>query len=93
VTAIAGDASRAIKRSTKKKKKKKKEISLSKNDKVVFTITCTHSQHFTGRGLADRWKTLWATWVIEQVKAEESVGSKVFFAGDTGYHSVRDGQA
>lgn len=44
-----------------------------------FTIHCVPAQHFSGRGLTDRNKTLWAGWVIEK---EEF---KFYFAGDTGY--------
>jgi L-ascorbate metabolism protein UlaG (beta-lactamase superfamily) len=41
----------------------------------------TPAQHFSGRGLTDRNKTLWASWVI--------LGSRhrVFFGGDSGYFS------
>ncbi|AGC44976.1 hypothetical protein MYSTI_03670 [Myxococcus stipitatus DSM 14675] len=43
---------------------------------VVFTAT--PSQHFSGRGLGDRNRTLWASWVMEGEK------HRVFFSGDTG---------
>jgi L-ascorbate metabolism protein UlaG (beta-lactamase superfamily) len=39
------------------------------------------SQHFSGRGLLDGNRTLWASWVIR------SATRSVFFSGDTGYHS------
>ncbi|HCR90261.1 MAG TPA: hypothetical protein DIW50_07335 [Prolixibacteraceae bacterium] len=42
-------------------------------------ITTTPARHFTGRGLTDRFKTLWASWVL---KTETS---SVFFSGDSGY--------
>ena len=42
-------------------------------------IVATPSQHFSGRGLSDRNKTLWASWVIE------STNHKIFFSGDSGY--------
>lgn len=42
-------------------------------------ITATPSQHFSGRGLLDRNKTLWASWVIK------SNNHNVFFSGDSGY--------
>lgn len=41
-------------------------------------FTATPSQHFSGRGVADRNATLWASWVIQ------SANRKVFFSGDTG---------
>jgi L-ascorbate metabolism protein UlaG (beta-lactamase superfamily) len=44
-----------------------------------LTVTATPAQHFSGRGLSDRNRTLWASWVISN-----SV-HKVFFSGDSGY--------
>jgi L-ascorbate metabolism protein UlaG (beta-lactamase superfamily) len=41
-------------------------------------FTATPSQHFSGRGMNDRNKTLWASWVIQSERR------KVFFSGDTG---------
>ncbi len=38
----------------------------------------TPAQHFSGRGLGDRNRTLWASWVIDSGR------HKVFFSGDTG---------
>jgi N-acyl-phosphatidylethanolamine-hydrolysing phospholipase D len=44
-------------------------------------IHCVPAQHFSGRGLTDRNRRLWAGWVVEG-------GSRRFyFAGDTGYFS------
>lgn len=42
-------------------------------------LTATPAQHFSGRGLGDANRTLWASWVIE------GSGLKLFFSGDTGY--------
>lgn len=42
-------------------------------------LTATPAQHFSGRGLSDRDRTLWASWVIEDADL------RVFFSGDTGY--------
>ncbi|GAB2887969.1 MBL fold metallo-hydrolase [Microbulbifer echini] len=42
-------------------------------------FTATPAQHFSGRGLADRDKTLWASWVIGGRDA------RIFFSGDSGY--------
>lgn len=50
-----------------------------------LTIACTPCQHFSGRGLFDRMKTLWASWVIK------SDTRAFYFAGDTGYRSVPNG--
>jgi N-acyl-phosphatidylethanolamine-hydrolysing phospholipase D len=59
-------------------------------------VTCTPCQHFTGRSLTDRFKTLWSSWVIEEVPRSSSASTfsplKLFFGGDTGYRSVMDGQ-
>jgi len=41
-------------------------------------LTATPAQHFSGRGVADRNQTLWASWVIAGER------HKVFFSGDTG---------
>ncbi|KAG6897255.1 hypothetical protein C0992_003039 [Termitomyces sp. T32_za158] len=61
--------------------------------KVTVDISCTPAQHFTGRSLMDRFKTLWASWVVEEVRPRDSgPGVKVFFGGDTGYRSVLDGK-
>ncbi|PKF81213.1 hydrolase [Vibrio sp. vnigr-6D03] len=42
-------------------------------------FVATPSQHFSGRGLFDRDKTLWASWVIQ------SETHNLFFSGDSGY--------
>ncbi len=41
-------------------------------------FTATPAQHFSGRSIGTRNKTLWASWVIESERR------KVFFSGDTG---------
>ena len=41
-------------------------------------ITAAPSQHFSGRGLGDRNRTLWSSFVVETPR------HKVFFSGDTG---------
>ncbi len=50
-----------------------------------ITVTAAPSQHFSGRSLTDRNRTLWASWVIE------CEGRRVFFSGDTGlFDGMRD---
>ncbi|KAJ5293732.1 hypothetical protein N7508_008553 [Penicillium antarcticum] len=49
---------------------------------IKARISCMPCQHITARGPFDKCKTLWASWAIE------SGGSKVYFAGDSGYRSV-----
>ncbi len=44
-------------------------------------ILATPAQHFSGRGLTDRNKRLWASWVIK------TKDHSVFFSGDGGYFS------
>ncbi|KAL6720347.1 hypothetical protein ACLMJK_002268 [Lecanora helva] len=58
-------------------------------------ITCTPSQHFSGRGVMDHGSTLWCSWVIQAISSTPSQANdkpahspKVFFAGDTGYRYV-----
>ncbi|TDL20164.1 N-acyl-phosphatidylethanolamine-hydrolyzing phospholipase D [Rickenella mellea] len=70
--------------------------------KIIFDLTCTPAQHFTGRGVFDNYKSLWASWAVQQIipspslsaagDVPERVGAKVYFAGDTGYRAVLDGQ-
>lgn len=51
-------------------------------NEVVFEdlkLVCTPSRHFSGRGLNDRFKTLWCSWVIQ------TADTKLYFSGDTGY--------
>jgi L-ascorbate metabolism protein UlaG (beta-lactamase superfamily) len=43
-----------------------------------LTIVATPARHFSGRGLFDRNRTLWCSWVISRN------GKKVFHSGDTG---------
>ena len=44
-----------------------------------LTITSTPSQHFSGRGLTDRNKTLWTSYVIA------TLDHNIYFSGDSGY--------
>lgn len=42
-------------------------------------LTAAPAQHFSGRSLIDRDRTLWASWVIE------SGSERIFYSGDSGY--------
>ena len=42
-------------------------------------IAATPAQHFSGRGLTDRNKTLWASWIVS------GPVHNIFFSGDSGY--------
>jgi len=44
-------------------------------------VAVTPAQHFSGRGITDRNKTLWASWVIK------TPFHSLFFSGDSGYFS------
>lgn len=44
-----------------------------------LNLTCTPSKHFSGRGLHDRNKTLWCSWVITGKR------TNIFFSGDGAY--------
>jgi len=50
-------------------------------------FTATPAQHYSGRGLFDGNKTLWASWVIVDDAVGDSAGHdlRLFFSGDTGY--------
>jgi len=52
-------------------------------DEFVFDeeliLVSTPSQHFSGRGLTDRNKTLWTSWVVM------TSNHRLYFSGDTGY--------
>jgi N-acyl-phosphatidylethanolamine-hydrolysing phospholipase D len=51
-----------------------------KRDIAGTTVTATPSQHWTGRGLHDRYQALWASWAVQVG------GFKFWFGGDTGYN-------
>ncbi len=42
-------------------------------------FVCTPARHFSGRGLLDRDRSLWCSWVVA------GKYSKIFFSGDSGY--------
>ncbi|MBC3846341.1 MBL fold metallo-hydrolase [Winogradskyella echinorum] len=42
-------------------------------------LVCAPAQHFSGRGLTDRAKTLWSSWIVQSKK------DNIFFSGDSGY--------
>jgi L-ascorbate metabolism protein UlaG (beta-lactamase superfamily) len=44
-------------------------------------LAAVPAQHFSGRGLRDGDRTLWASWVLQ------ADGLRLFFSGDTGYHA------
>jgi N-acyl-phosphatidylethanolamine-hydrolysing phospholipase D len=54
---------------------------------TTVEITCTPAQHQANRSFYDRWRTLWASWAVKG-----STGQSVYFGGDTGYRTVREGE-
>lgn len=57
-------------------------VELNLNDSTLhngLTFTATPAQHFSGRGIFDRNKTLWSSWVIQ------GRDQKIFYSGDSGY--------
>ncbi len=44
-----------------------------------LSLHCVPAQHFSGRGVFDRNRTLWCGWILEYA------GRKLYFAGDSGY--------
>jgi len=44
-----------------------------------LTFTATPARHFSGRGVTDSKKTLWASWILE------GKHTKIYFSGDSGY--------
>ena len=45
----------------------------------TLMVAATPARHFSGRGITDRNKTLWASWVIK------TPSHNLFFSGDSGY--------
>ncbi|KAK7691958.1 hypothetical protein QCA50_005363 [Cerrena zonata] len=63
----------------------------SSSQSNTVKITCTPCQHVSARTPFDRWCTLWSSWAVEEVISTRTP-KKVYFAGDTGYRTVRDGE-
>ncbi|KAJ1562572.1 hypothetical protein HK405_010508 [Cladochytrium tenue] len=59
-------------------------------------VACTPCQHFSGRTLFDRDRTLWSSWVVslmgEGDGGQDSASARFYFAGDTGYRTVKKGE-
>ncbi|WP_144637637.1 MBL fold metallo-hydrolase [Bordetella genomosp. 13] len=48
-------------------------------------LALTPSQHFSGRGLFDGDRTLWASWVLIDPASQSRPEFRLYFSGDTGY--------
>lgn len=44
-----------------------------------LTFVCTPARHFSGRGLTNRFSTLWASWIVK------NDSTNIYFSGDSGY--------
>ena len=66
------------------------QSTVSLGGEAALKVTCVPAQHFSGRGLMDRDRTLWAGWTFHAI-GENSGNASVYFAGDTGYRSVPRG--
>lgn len=52
----------------------------------VFRFHCLTARHYSSRGLLDRDKTLWASFLVEySVDSHNSQSKKIFIGGDSGY--------
>jgi N-acyl-phosphatidylethanolamine-hydrolysing phospholipase D len=53
-----------------------------------LALACVPAQHFSGRGPADRDRTLWCGWALRagEGAASRAASRAVLFAGDTGLH-------
>lgn len=63
---------------------KGKIVELDWWEEVAFkglTLVSTPARHFSGRGMGDRFSTLWCSWVIK------SDTTTLYFSGDSGYGS------
>lgn len=50
-----------------------------------YKFIYTPAQHFSGRGLFDRFKSLWGSFVVQVPSSEQTSKKQIFFGGDTGY--------
>ncbi|SNX82976.1 related to SEE1 - probable lysine methyltransferase [Melanopsichium pennsylvanicum] len=66
------------------------QFNVSLNGEEVLKVTCVPAQHFSGRGLTDRDRTLWAGYTFHTI-SPGSPKSSTYFAGDTGYRTVPRG--
>lgn len=50
-------------------------------DKTIdgLQLVCAPARHFSGRGIGDRAKSLWCSWILKSGK------ENIFFSGDSGY--------
>ena len=51
-------------------------------------LSCTPSQHMSARTATDRGRALLSSWAVEDLRSLK----KLYFAGDTGYRTVNDGE-
>ncbi len=54
---------------------------------LELQVTSVPSQHFSGRGIFDKDKSLWSGFVVD-IKRLSSDGKRMYFVGDTGYNPI-----
>ena len=65
-------------------------VSVSVEGIGAVTLTCTPSQHFSGRTIWDHGSSLWCSWTLQEGTKEQNskTAHKLYFSGDTGYRTV-----
>lgn len=63
-------------------------VEVNVKDVGSIKLTCTPSQHISGRSIWDTGHTLWCSWVIEEISTGTAAAKKLYFAGDTAYRTV-----
>lgn len=67
----------------------------TKDETSKLKITCTPAQHFSGRGLGDRNKSLFGGFVFESLPSQPSSSderlAKIYFTGDSGFGYIPKG--
>lgn len=62
------------------------ELDWWESDQIAnITFTLTPTQHWSGRGVFDRFDTLWGSWAIQFGDGD----ANLWFGGDTGYNDVQ----
>ena len=56
------------------------------HDVGPLRVGCVPAQHFSGRGLADRDRSLWCGWTLHARDVAPETAPGILYAGDTGLH-------
>ena len=63
------------------------DLEPEKEKPSAVAVTAVPAQHFSGRTLFDKNKTLWAGYVVD-FKGSEDEDKRLYFVGDTGYNHI-----